>query len=326
VRVEGAEDIPRRRILSEEEEEKLMSARSRRRAKNKNGPEEEQQDENLQEQSKGAERKKPGKAEAEQQEDTKPPEKEDEQLRKRKTPMKAAGRKKRVATDSKSALSEAETTVKRILEKRSSMSSSEMKAVVNEAEKKTNSHGFVMFVTATLFVVFAVVAAVAGMYGFFAAKGSPIVLNTLLDYSSILGAENGAVVKNRLKRFDRFFSSLDARMQVLSASAIFFVSSGVCGLCWLARVAVKAVDAANAFDPADRLDRLLNVRRRTSASLEEVNDKLNTKQTQEARVECLKRLQILDAQIECVEEQITRLWIEYGEELLAASQLDEKEL
>lgn len=42
--------------------------------------------------------------------------------------------------------------------------------------------------------------------------------------------------------------------------------------------------------------------------------------TQSARVEYLKRLQACDAEINAFEKQIALLWLNYGDEILAASQ------
>ena len=42
--------------------------------------------------------------------------------------------------------------------------------------------------------------------------------------------------------------------------------------------------------------------------------------TQSARVEFLKRLQACDAEINAFEKQIALLWLNYGDEILAASQ------
>lgn len=47
-------------------------------------------------------------------------------------------------------------------------------------------------------------------------------------------------------------------------------------------------------------------------------------QTQDARVQCLKRLQIYDSQIATIEEQISLLWIEFGDELLEASKIPDE--
>lgn len=42
--------------------------------------------------------------------------------------------------------------------------------------------------------------------------------------------------------------------------------------------------------------------------------------TQSTRVEYLKRLQTCDAEIHAFEKQIALLWLNYGDEILAASQ------
>ena len=54
----------------------------------------------------------------------------------------------------------------------------------------------------------------------------------------------------------------------------------------------------------------------------QVSDRLDAgNQTQDARVECLKRLQLYDTQIETIEEHISLLVVEFGDEILAASQV-----
>jgi len=241
------------------------------------------------------------------------------QLRGRKvmTPVKSSSKRKKPV--SKEDVEKAEVTVKRILEKRSKDTTDSTKKTVMK-EEKPKSRTCLKCLAVTVFVIFAIIALVSGAYGFFSAQGKPVMLSRLIDYDGLLGADNAKPVKDITRHFDQFYVSLDTRMQVLSASAVFFVACGVCGLCWLARMAVKASEAK--IDPVERLEDLLNLRRKIIAGRQKVSDRLDAgNQTQDARVECLKRLQIYDTELNTIEEHISLLWIEFGDELLAAYQV-----
>jgi len=242
------------------------------------------------------------------------------------TPQKTEKKKKKKTSDStisepdhtvseiESIVAEAEKAVRAILEKRS------VEKTVGPKKEKTESHGCIMCMIYTIFVIFAIVSIIAGMFGFYAVKGEYYPLFTWFDYGSILGKENGAIVKNALKRFDNVYTSLDIRMQVIFDSALFFSACCICGLCWLARAAIKAREESAKFDPVHEIEKMLNWRMKSIEERKKICEKLDSKeQSQQVRINNLKLLQNYEAQIEAAEKQITKIWEAFGAEILEAS-------